>query len=89
MIGDPDKPTIPEVVPLILEYYALPGNNVGGALHLVLEDGNSDVNSIDFSIQWAIEHNDTRGALLCKILKRMSGTQRGKLAHMNFDKRNY
>ncbi len=33
------KPTITEVLSLIKEYYSIPGNSVGGSLHIVLDDG--------------------------------------------------
>ena len=35
-----DKPTVPEVLPLVRAYYQKPGNIVGGNLHLVLDDEN-------------------------------------------------
>jgi hypothetical protein len=44
--GGPDsipaasRPTVREVRELVREWYARPGNEVGGALHVVLDDGN-------------------------------------------------
>ncbi len=33
------KPTITEVLSLVKEYYLIPGNSVGGSLHIVLDEG--------------------------------------------------
>ena len=76
-----DKPTIPEIMPLIKEYYALPGNNVGGNLHIVLEDDNVRDCDIEFCLTKCNERLDVKGVRLCELLLRMSKTQRHKL-HM-------
>lgn len=75
------KPTIPEVLPLVWAYRDLPGNGVGGALHIVLDDGNIDDSSILFCKKYAEERGDVNGARLCKILLKMSKTQRAALSH--------
>jgi hypothetical protein len=77
-----DKPTIPEVAPLVRAYYAKPGNGVGGSLHIVLEDSNIDDDSVRFCRKYAEERGDSDGVALADILLRMSRTQRGKLAGM-------
>ncbi len=74
------KPTIPEVMPLVVEYYSMPGNLAGGSLHIVLDDQNVGDDSVDFCIQWARDRDDTEGVRLGEMLRRMSRTQRAKIA---------
>ena len=74
-----DKPTIPEVMPLVKAYYAMPGNSVGGNLHIVLSDGNIEDSHIEFCLGECILHGDTKGSELCKLLLLMSKTQRRKI----------
>lgn len=73
------KPTVPEVIPIMRKYAALPGNSVGGSLHIVLDDGNVDDDSVLHCIKWAHECADVAGVKLGEILLRMSRTQRKKL----------
>lgn len=77
------KPTVPEVLPLVQAYYALPGNGVGGSLHIVLEDGNVEDSSVAFCLKAAQERGDAPGVELASILLRMSRTQRLKLARQS------
>lgn len=72
------KPTIPEVLPRFLAYYA--DNLAWGSLHIVLDDYNVDDASVRFCIDWAAEQDDHEGWALARILLRMSRTQRGRLA---------
>jgi len=72
-------PTVPEVLPLVRAYYALPGNSTGGSLHIVLDDGNTDDSSVLFCIRRAHQLDDTDGITLAEILLKMSRTQRRKL----------
>lgn len=72
------KPTIPEVLPLVRAYYAK-GNYAGGALHIVLEDGNVKDSDVRFCISWARQENDADGLALAELLLKMSKTQRIKL----------
>ncbi len=73
------KPTIPEIMPLIKEYYLFPGNEVGGNLHNVLEDGNVKDSDVEFCLNEALKCNDKKGVELAKLLLKMSKTQRLKL----------
>lgn len=77
-----DKPriTVRDALPLVRRYYALPGNSNGGALHIVLEDYNVQDSNIDFCLKWAEENSDHAGQALALVLRRMSKTQRRKLA---------
>lgn len=74
-----EKPTIPEVLALAKEYYSIPGNEVGGHLHIVLEDRNIKDSDVKHCLESAIECNDTIGITLAEKLLQMSWTQRKKL----------
>ena len=50
------KLTLPEVLPIVRDYFAMPGNEVGGELHVVLEDGNTE----DHFIVSTIEDSEDR-----------------------------
>jgi hypothetical protein len=74
------KPTVPEVLPMMRAYAATEGNEVGGSLHIVLDDGNVDDSSVKWCIEYAKEREDAAGVELGEMLLRMSRTQRLKLA---------
>lgn len=78
--GGEMKPTVPEVMPLVREYYAKEGNICGGSLHIVLDDQNVDDSHIQFCLEYAIEHSDPDGEKLARLLMQMSKTQRLKMA---------
>lgn len=65
---------------MMRKYAALPGNSVGGSLHIVLDDGNVDDDSVRHCIEWARERADLAGVELGEMLLRMSRTQRKKLS---------
>lgn len=48
-----DKPTLDRVRVLVGDFYALPGCAAGGALHVVLDDGNLRTRHIEFCIKYA------------------------------------
>lgn len=77
----PPKFTVPEVLPLVQAYYSIPGNGVGGSLHIVLDDDNVQDWCVDACIERATEKGDHRGEALARILRSMSRTQRLKLSH--------
>jgi hypothetical protein len=76
------RPTIPEVLPLVRAYYSKPGNAVGGALHIVLEDGNVRTSDVEWCRQRAAEDGDVDGVQLATLLLAMSPTQRRKLGEL-------
>lgn len=78
----PDKPTVPDVVPMVRAYQRKDGNYVGGHLHIVLDDGNVDDHSVEYCLAAAREAGDTDGVALAETLLRMSRTQRLKLSDM-------
>jgi hypothetical protein len=77
-----NKPTVPEVLPLVRAYYAKPGNAVGGNLHIVLDEGNVETGHVEWCLARAREEGDADGAALAELLLRMSKTQRSKLASL-------
>jgi hypothetical protein len=79
------KPTIPQVLPLLERYYSLPGNSVGGVLHVVLEDGNVDDGHVLGCCDRALHESEPlvhEGAALALVLLAVSKTQRRKLGHL-------
>lgn len=74
------KPTVPDVLPMMYAYRAIEGNGVGGSLHIVLDDGNTEDKHVKWCIEHAKERGDVAGVELGETLLRMSRTQRQKLA---------
>lgn len=70
------KPTLPEVRPLIDEYYALPGNGAGGGLHIVLDDGNYERGNVQYCIDRA---SDEETRQLGLVLLMLSNSQRRRM----------
>lgn len=79
-MSDAMKPTVPEVLPLVRAYYAIPGNGVGGHLHVVLDDGNVEDHFVQFCREDAIAAGDAKGLELADLLLLMSKTQRRVLS---------
>ena len=75
-----NKPTIPEVAPLVDALYASDHGTVGGHLHNVLDDGNLEDSSVAFCIAEAERDGCQPCLTLGKLLLRMSKTQRRKLS---------
>jgi hypothetical protein len=80
LLGLPGKATLPQVKPLVRAFMGLSGNEVGGALHPVLEDGNYADSDVAWCLGEAVRRGDHVGVLLAALLLRMSRTQRSKLA---------
>ena len=83
-MSDLRKPTIPEMLPVLKQYYELPGNSVGGSLHIVLEDGNVKNKHVDSCIEDAHECGDMAGYYIGKLLRLMSFTQRTKIIRHHY-----
>jgi hypothetical protein len=72
-----DEPaTVDELIKLCNAWYRLEGNEVGGSLHLVLDDDNIEDEHVAFCIGWAIEHDDAAGAALGMVLRCISEEDR-------------
>jgi hypothetical protein len=80
----PEKPSIPDVLPLVKAYFQKPGNEAGGLLHVVLDDGNVESPHILFAMEQCLLASDEDGHWLCIQLLRMSRTQRKKLSAMTY-----
>lgn len=64
---------------LIKDFYTLPGNGAGGSLHIVLDDGNIGVGSIEFCQRYATEHDDQAGYWLATLLLALTDEEREEL----------
>lgn len=74
------KPSIPDIVPLVLEYYAREGNSVGGIFHVILDDKNYEKCFADSALLEARETKDPLTIKIAEMLADMSSTQRRKLS---------
>jgi hypothetical protein len=83
MENEKPKPTIPEVHPLVINWYAKPGNSVGGIFHVLLENGNCEQYFADQALKDAHLSGDKDAIHLAELLTLMSSTQRRKLCHLN------
>lgn len=84
-MNNPDRPKVPEVLPLVRAYYQKPGNGVGGNLHIVLDDGNVEDSHVLFCLECAEQEGDADGIQLCQMLLQMTKTQRRKLYKTHYD----
>ena len=75
-----DKPTVSEVLPAVRELYAR--HPAGCCLHIVLDDGNVDDDSVRFCVGYAVGEGHTECEWLARILLRMSKTQRLRLGRL-------
>lgn len=65
---------------LVEEFYEMPGNSVGGELHVVLDDSNWEDSSIDECIADATKAADVAAVALGKLLRAMAWDERMQLA---------
>lgn len=73
------KPVAQEALPLVRDYYAKPGNKLGGNLHMVLDDGRVEDVDVELCLAQAQEAGDEEGERLARLILGMSRTQRLKL----------
>lgn len=57
-------------------FYELPGNSCGGALHIVLDDGNIEDDCIEFCRRHCETQSDGFGVLLCDALLALTERER-------------
>ena len=76
---NPKRPTVPQVIPLVKAYYEVPGNGVGGNLHIVLDDFNIKDYHIKYCLKQCKETGDSAGEELANMLMQMSPSQRRKV----------
>jgi len=63
----------------IEEYKSIPGNGVGGSLHIYTDDGNYEREHIEFCRVYARENNDLLGELLARELLKLTVGERQEL----------
>lgn len=68
--------TIDSVLAKAKAYYTKPGNGCGGSLHIVLDDGNTEPDHVQWCIDHAIETDDEDGVALATDLLALSQAQR-------------
>jgi len=77
------KICLPDVLGKFIAYRLGRGAGAWGSLHVVLDDGNhADAFCDEWLEQHAISEGDEDGAELARLLKKMSRTQRSKLARL-------
>jgi hypothetical protein len=74
-----DRPTVSDVAPLIDRYWHMPGHEIGGNLHVVLDDGNIDDSSVEGSLETALARGDVEATEILTLLRQMTTTQRRRL----------
>jgi hypothetical protein len=84
-LGGAAMPTVPEVLPLVRRFAQMPGNETGGHLHLVLDDGNVKDHHVRYCLAEAESAGDTLAAEVARTLLTLSKTQRSKVAAMFYD----
>jgi hypothetical protein len=75
-----DRPTVPDVLPLIRAIYAKPEGVCGCCLHIVTDDYNCEQSSIDYCLEYARERGHQDCIRLAEMLSAMTITQRTKAA---------
>jgi hypothetical protein len=80
-----------DIAPLLRAYYALPdppgyvgAHGLGGAVHIITEDGNIADSNCRWCYEAAMKQGDLAGAALALLILSMSRTQRAKLEDFAF-----
>lgn len=61
---------------LVEDFYRMPGNGAGGSLHIVLDDGNVDEDSVRFCLTYARDRDDAVGVALANVLLSLTDDDR-------------
>lgn len=80
MQSDLGRLMVLEVVPIAKAYFAIPGNENGGAVHILL-DGNVKDKHMRFCYEYALREGDHFGAALALLLLGMTKSQRGRVVN--------
>lgn len=78
-MSESTKPTMADVSEMVLDYLSHPDNGVGGNLHIVLDDGNTDDGSISFCYGYASAKGDEAGVRLACAMLQLSEAERDAL----------
>ncbi len=73
MKHDPNRPKVPDLVPLIQAVYSRPHGGAGCCLHVVTDVGNYD--SVDFVAGYAREHGHSECIAAAEMMSRMTYSQ--------------
>jgi hypothetical protein len=68
-----------DVFALVRHYYELPGNAAGGALHIVLDDGNLSLDHLLFCREQAAAAHDNLGVQIADLLAAMPMAARARV----------
>ena len=82
--NNPNRPTVPEAAEALRAYYQRPRCDMGGIVHIIVEDGNTEQSHANWCLAQAEDHGDTEDIRIALMLASMSRTQRTKLSHMSF-----
>ena len=88
MTAHPQKPTVPQVLPIANALYDSPDGGAGGCWHIVLDDGNTNADSVAWCADYAREGGSGECRpkthkyclMLADLLPHMSRTQVSKIA---------
>jgi hypothetical protein len=68
-----------EVKALVELFYTFPNNGAGGSLHIVLDDGNTGRDSVEYCLTYAQREGDACGEALAKLLLALTEEERESL----------
>jgi len=74
-----DRPTVPQVLPLVNQLYKTFEGGSGCCLHIVLDDNNINDHFIEYCLEIAEQKQHTFCQTICKLLLQMTLTQRHKI----------
>lgn len=80
------EPTIKSIAFHLRIHRMIPGNEVGGSLHIYSDDGNCSDENIKFCLREAKDKQDSPSEMICECLLRMNKDQR-KAAYERFQNR--
>lgn len=75
------KTSVTPLLQRIREYRTIPGNEAGGSLHIVTDDGNVKDAHVMYCIDCAVQRGDQEGEAIGRLLLQMTKTQRLKAYH--------
>lgn len=79
------KPTVEFAALMVKAFYMLPGNGVGGNLHIVVDDLNYEKHHVEWCRNLALEKQDADGVFLCDALLTFSDEERCKVLGTEMD----
>lgn len=81
-----DRPTVPDVMPLVWALYDTEHGSCGGHLHITLDDGNIEDSNIEFCIREAAKENCEPCLTIGRLLQQMTKTQRSVVYKRAYEK---